>query len=201
MSKSNYWKQLKLERGQWLTTYPFGYKVEKVVQRTKYHKKGAVSINHDQAAIVQDIFNTFSLGGHSLTTLTAYINNKYAITMHRSLVARIIANKFYMGIIVWEGKEYPHIYPPIITKKVFDRCQFIKQLNNKYRLAPKEIDKTDVEFADYQNQIMDLCKNGITIEDLMAHVKMNPKELLEIVAGLALENKIEENEFGEWSLK
>ena len=43
-----------------------------------------------------------------------------------NVIARMLANKFYIGIMTCEGKEYPHKYPRIISKELFNSCQLVK---------------------------------------------------------------------------
>lgn len=51
--------------------------------------------------------------------------------MVRSYVARILDNPFYHGVMIVKEKEYPHRYPPIITKSLFDQVHQIKKGHNK----------------------------------------------------------------------
>ena len=43
-----------------------------------------------------------------------------------SVIERMLAHKFYIGIMTCNGKEYPHKYPKIVSKELFGRCQLIK---------------------------------------------------------------------------
>ena len=43
-----------------------------------------------------------------------------------NVIARMLSNKFYIGIMTCEGKEYPHKYPRIISKELFNSCQLVK---------------------------------------------------------------------------
>ncbi|MCB9981791.1 MAG: recombinase family protein [Rhodospirillales bacterium] len=50
---------------------------------------------------------------------------------------RLIQNPFYYGVMVLNGKEYRHNYPPLISKELFDACQRVR-LGNKRTQAVKE---------------------------------------------------------------
>ncbi len=57
----------------------------------------------------------------------------------RSHIFEIIQNPFYYGVMKLQkiGQYFPHIYPPIISKELFDKCQDVrlgrKQSSYKYR--------------------------------------------------------------------
>ena len=44
-----------------------------------------------------------------------------------SAIAGMLNNKFYIGIMACGGREYCHKYPPLISKELFNKCQFVKQ--------------------------------------------------------------------------
>ena len=44
-----------------------------------------------------------------------------------NVIARMLKNKFYIGIMTCDGKQYAHRYPKLISKEVFNQCQFITQ--------------------------------------------------------------------------
>ena len=44
-----------------------------------------------------------------------------------NVIERMLRNKFYIGIMTCDGKEYPHKYPQIISKELFSRCQLVKR--------------------------------------------------------------------------
>ena len=45
----------------------------------------------------------------------------------RAIWARCLKIPFIYGIMIVKDKEYPHRYPPIITKTLFDQVQKIKR--------------------------------------------------------------------------
>jgi hypothetical protein len=77
------------------------------------------------------LFELYATGNYSITTLTNKIikeglistNNK---VLSRSMVEVILKNTFYYGIAY--SKKYgsfPHKYPVLINKDLFDKCQEI----------------------------------------------------------------------------
>ena len=59
-----------------------------------------------------------------------------------NVIARMLKNKFYIGIMTCDGKEYPHKYPRIISKEVFNQCQFITQQRHPSASKAKYNSKT-----------------------------------------------------------
>lgn len=51
-----------------------------------------------------------------------YKNGNY---LSRSQIHNILHNPFYYGYMRVKGKLYPHIYEPLITKDLFNRCNKI----------------------------------------------------------------------------
>ena len=48
-----------------------------------------------------------------------------------SVVSKMLANKFYIGIMTAGGKEYPHRYPQIVPKELFNYCQLVRQARQR----------------------------------------------------------------------
>ncbi len=44
----------------------------------------------------------------------------------RSQINRVLQNPFYYGEMEVKGKRYPHVYTPLITKDLYDRCQAVR---------------------------------------------------------------------------
>ena len=44
-----------------------------------------------------------------------------------NVIARMLKNKFYIGIMTCDSRQYTHRYPKLISKEVFDQCQFVAQ--------------------------------------------------------------------------
>ena len=42
----------------------------------------------------------------------------------------MLTNPFYHGVMRYNGKEYPHKYQPLITKRLFDKVQFLNDDRN-----------------------------------------------------------------------
>lgn len=123
----------KLEKGQWITVYPMGYKVLQKERFGKFNLPSEVVLDEERAPMITDMFETFSKGGHSLNSMPDYLHDKYKIGIHRSSLHRMMRNKFYIGIMVWKGYEFPHNYPTLTTPEIFEKCQEVLENNTRYK--------------------------------------------------------------------
>ena len=64
-----------------------------------------------------------------------FISPKTGRPYKHSIISKILANKFYIGIMTVGGEQYPHKYPRIISKELFNRCQIIRQNRQPIRVS------------------------------------------------------------------
>ena len=199
------YEHIKLSRGEWLGLYPYGYRVIKIETRTKWNSAGTVIVDEDKKEIIKDLFNTFKKGGYGLNSIHAYIKNKYACSLCRSSICRILHNKFYTGIMTWKGREYSHSYEKFIPVDDFEICQVIMQKNTKHCLyippvRAVENKPTDNTLSHMDDLVFNEC-NCTTIDELIQKTSLSFEELLLAIYNLKAKNLIEENIFGEWNKK
>lgn len=133
----------KLEKGEWPFFYPLGYSVPSTAaeyhksKRTKYSAPQPVFINEKEKLIVQDIFELYATGKYSLKKVAEMVSAKHTIKTYASTVGRMLDNKFYIGIMEWNGKSYKHKYPVFISKDLFDQVQEIKKFTNLHKHLKK----------------------------------------------------------------
>ena len=110
----------KLRKGIWPSFAPLGY--------TNNHKTRDVDIDVEKAPLVRKGFELYSTGKYTLKQiakfwkdlgLRSYKGNVLAV----SCVQRILKSTFYYGIFVFKGETYQGSHEPLITKKLFDKCQ------------------------------------------------------------------------------
>lgn len=123
-----YVKISKAEKGELAGPAPFGYTN---TTRDNNPKLKWVAPQEPQATIVRKIFEWYATGSYSMDTIRAKIKEQFNIALHKGKIDDILKRKFYYGIIVYEGKEYPHNYEKLITQELFDRVQVIKAGFNK----------------------------------------------------------------------
>jgi site-specific DNA recombinase len=123
----------KLRLGEWVSTAPIGYL--HVTSKELERGKGKIIIDPDRAPLVKKIFETYATGNYTLLAIlkktrewglrNSHGNQGYLCCSH---IYKIIQNPFYYGVmrLLKTGKQYPHIYPPIISKELFDACQRVR---------------------------------------------------------------------------
>ena len=57
-------------------------------------------------------------------------NTKQQGIVSQSQIMTMLTNPFYHGVMRYNGKEYPHKYQPLITKRLFDKVQFLNDDRN-----------------------------------------------------------------------
>lgn len=194
----------KLEKGEWMGTFPYGYKAITSGKRVKYSMPGLVVLVENESEIVNDLFNTFSKGGHAIISLTEYINKKYNTNLYSSKIHRILINKFYYGIMTYKGHEYYHRYPKIITEDIFEKCQKVIKYNTKYRIYPKEevyLNREEVKLSQTELLILKLCQNPIDINNLVIDSNLSINVILPILTNLLSNNLIIEQDNGDYVIK
>lgn len=113
----------KLEQG-WFpgTRPPIGY-----VHSGEHGHKIQI-INPAASPLVQLAFELYDTGNYSIKTLTKELKNQGLVGLRgqplsKSYVYLMLTNKFYIGIMLWNGKEYPGSYETFIDRALFDRVQ------------------------------------------------------------------------------
>lgn len=96
--------------------------------------------NPEQVPLTRKLFETYLDPSHSLTSISKFahkisITSKRGRPMSRSAIAKVLKNKFYIGINVWEGEEYEGKHEPIIDGDIFWKVQAKMNQKNppKYR--------------------------------------------------------------------
>jgi len=110
----------KLRRGEFPGWAPTGYlndlKTHTIVLDAKKHKA------------IKKIFELYSTGDYPLESLIAVLNDfglktRTGKSFTPSMVQNILKNSFYYGAIKHNNELYQASHEPIITKKLFDKCQ------------------------------------------------------------------------------
>lgn len=135
-------REQKLRNREWPGKAPLGYK--------NVIRDGVKDIEPDEqrAPLVREIFELYASGKYSMKGLAKLMKEKgltnnsvkgRAVTT--SQIEATLKNPFYYGIMVTEGKEYPHRYPPLVSLYLFNKVkkvaeswnrQHFKRTNNPY---------------------------------------------------------------------
>ncbi len=117
----------KRRSGEWTGKAPIGYK------NTGEEKNNKNIIpDPDVAPFIVKIFEIYATGNSSFKMVKeqitkAGLKSQFGKTLALSMIEHILKNPFYYGEMVSKGNLYPHKYPPIITKQLFDRCKQVRE--------------------------------------------------------------------------
>ena len=129
-------KEQKLSRGEWIGQAPIGY-LNWRDDRFKRHGRGKAEICLDpvRAPLVKALFEKYATGCYSLSQLVklskeiGLTNNRGKQgTLTKSHIHQMLQNSFYYGVMKVKatGEQYDHIYEPIVTKMLFEKCEAVR---------------------------------------------------------------------------
>lgn len=128
----------KLRSGEWISTAPLGYK--HILAGPRDRGMGQIVVDDDRSAMVARIFQEYSTGAYTLGEM-AKKTKEWGLTNIRGKegflstqqIHKIITNPFYYGMMLYKkrNKLFPHKYPPLISKELYDACQAVRKGWNK----------------------------------------------------------------------
>lgn len=116
----------KLRKGEWPGKAPFGYK-----NITKDNGSTDIVMDEYESHIIAKAFELYATQAYSMDLLCKKMKKEYGVTWSKSYMGKILNNPFYYGYMLIKDKTYPHRYPPVISKELFDTVQQIKDGFNK----------------------------------------------------------------------
>ena len=110
--------------------------------------KKTIIVDPVAAPLVQKFFQDYSTGNYSLDQASrdfkkAGLISCRGVPFNAASMQRTLTNPFYYGVMKVHGQLMPHIYPPIISKQLFDKCQQVRAGFNK---QPLRYDKLPFTF-------------------------------------------------------
>ena len=122
---------LKRKNGEWIGRAPIGYQ-----NIGEEKNKRDIIPDPKKAHLVIKLFQLYATGNYSFYTVREALTKDGLKTQHGkklapSMIDFILNNPFYYGYMRSNGVLYPHKYPPLISKELFDMCQSIKKGWNK----------------------------------------------------------------------
>ncbi len=122
--------------GKWQDFAPIGYLNAK---DENYHS--TLIIDEVRAPIIQKLFEEYATGMHSIGSiwelakkmgLYSKMKSRRAHLVSKNTVYDILTNPFYYGEMCIKGDFMPHIYPPLISRALFDKVQdtFVEKGNH-----------------------------------------------------------------------
>ncbi len=146
------------QEGKITGTAPIGY-----LNKNDGRGKTDIILDPDRAFLVKRIFEEYATGLYSMQeirkkTIEWGLKNKTKSDTYLSVsqIEKILKNPFYYGVARYKGQEYKHIYPRLIEKELFEKCDDVR--NGRHR---NRSNTTKTEFI-FKGMIK--CKNcGCTV--------------------------------------
>ena len=122
----------KIRNGVYSGPAPVGY-LNDPVTRT-------IVIDKEKAPLVRKMFELYATGKYTIEHLTDTMNSLGFATrnnksLHHSKCQAVLTNPFYYGLMRYWGELFEGAHQPIITKKLFEKCQAVMRRRGKPRKA------------------------------------------------------------------
>jgi site-specific DNA recombinase len=124
----------KIKSGGTIGKAPIGY-LNTISRIQGVGEVRSVVVDEKRGPLMQWAFEAFSTGHWSLSTLTAALQEKGLTTVpgpktaekpiSRSVLARLLRNPYYTGVLRWKGVIYPGEHPRLVSDEIFDTVQNI----------------------------------------------------------------------------
>ncbi|KKW37718.1 MAG: Recombinase [Candidatus Adlerbacteria bacterium GW2011_GWB1_54_7] len=120
----------KIRNGVWPSWAPVGY--------LNNAKTRGIDVDKEKAPKVRKIFEMYATGAYSLNILANWCEKKKLLTnadnkISLSNVQHILQNPFYIGLMRYKGEIFEGMHEPLISKKLFDKCQEVMTKRGKVR--------------------------------------------------------------------
>ncbi len=112
----------KLRAGEWIGMAPFGYKNTNLPNGKKWVEKDFL-----KAEAVAFMYELYASGNYSLRIIRRKVEEQYGFLLILSQVEAILKNPFYYGEMRVKGKLYSHKYDRIITERIFEQAQAVRE--------------------------------------------------------------------------
>jgi len=116
----------KLNNNEWPSKATYGYKNVTLDDKRKW-----IVIEPFASKVVEKMYEWYSTGSFSMLEVRNKVKEVFNISFSKGYVDFILKNKFYIGIMVYNEKEYTHNYDRIISPELFEKVQQIKAGYNK----------------------------------------------------------------------
>lgn len=123
--------ELKRRNGEWTGPVKLGY-LNVPLDEENRTRKGII-IDPERGHLVAEMFMLYATGNYSLETIREEmtkkgLKSKKGFNVSKSTIENILKDSFYCGIAISRkyGK-YSHIYPRLIDRETFDKCQEIRK--------------------------------------------------------------------------
>ncbi len=117
-----------IHNGIWQSQAPIGYK-----NTRNENNRPTIILDPERAFKVKRLFELYASGLYTLGAMVqqakilGLTSRQVHATLPKSSIQNILSNPFYYGVMRVKGELYRHIYEPLISKELFDKCQDVMQ--------------------------------------------------------------------------
>jgi hypothetical protein len=120
----------KIRNGVWPSWAPVGY--------LNNAKTRGIDMDKEKAPLVKKIFEMYATGAYPFSSLANWCKEKgfkgnLGKEISLSNVQHILQNPFYIGLMRYKGEIFEGTHEPLISKKLFDKCQEVMKKRGKVR--------------------------------------------------------------------
>jgi len=124
----------KIRNGVWPGWAPVGY--------LNNPKTRGIDVDSDKASKVKELFEMYATGAYTLHSLANWCKEKgLRGNLGKPLVIaniqKNLQNVFYLGLMKWKGEIFEGQHEPLISKKLFDKCQEVMNKRGKVQEVRK----------------------------------------------------------------
>ncbi len=98
-----------------------------------------------EAPIIKELFELYATGNYSILEIQDWLADKNIVSKNgtglgHSVINNILKNPFYYGLIRWHGNSKIGKQVPIISKSLFDTCQYVLAKHRDFLLRRRKHD-------------------------------------------------------------
>ncbi len=113
----------KIRNGVWPSWAPIGY--------LNNPKTRGVDVDTEKAPKVRKLFEMYGTGNYTLHALVEWckandLRGNLGKEIALSNIQKILTNPFYVGLMRYRGEIFEGTHKPLISKKLFDKCQDVR---------------------------------------------------------------------------
>jgi site-specific DNA recombinase len=118
----------KLRKGEWPAKAPYGYKNIRRPDDTP-----DIVVDEYASHVIKKMFELYASQAYSMDMLATKLKNEHDIKWPKGYIGKLLCNPFFHGEMLIKGKLYPHRYPPIISKELYEQ---VKQVREGFEKKP-----------------------------------------------------------------
>ncbi len=133
----------KWEDGIYPSWAPLGYINVNIGTEEKPHR--VVEIDPKTGPLVKELFELYATGNYSYLFLSQEMYKKGLTSRNGKIICdssvqQMLSNPFYYGWMKWGGMEKQGIHKPLVSKNLFDQCQFVAAKHRQFLVRQRKHD-------------------------------------------------------------